>query len=164
MTINFRCGHCGKKVEAPNSAGGKRGRCPYCKQSNYIPAPVSDDEIIPLAPEDDQRPAEDDAVRQREKALIAELAGAEEVPVPLEQRDDLEPEELYHLVVNYCLDMAETRLERAKLHLAKLREVRPTARQAVDDFVTGKALEPTLDSIPLKILRGFLDTLRNELG
>jgi phage FluMu protein Com len=163
MTINFRCEHCGKKVEAPDSAGGKRGRCPYCKQSNYIPAPVSDDDIIPLAPEEDQ-PAGDDEVRQHERALIAELAGGEEAPVPLEHRENLEPQDLYHLVVNYCVDMAESRLERAKLHLAELKKVRQVARQAVDDFLSGKALEPTLDRIPLKILQGFLNNLRNELG
>lgn len=164
MTITFRCGHCGKKVEAPDAAGGKRGKCPYCKQSNYIPAPVSEDDIIPLAPEDDEAGAEDEAVRRQEQALIAELGARDQPQVPLEDRQDITAEDLQHYVVNYCLDMSTSKLERARTHLAELKKVRPLARQAVDAFLKGDVLEPALDTIPPKLLQGFLSNLRNELN
>ncbi len=166
MTINFRCGSCGKKVEAPDSAGGKRGKCPYCKQSNYIPMPVSEEELIPLAPEEDEQPPRqsDESLRQQEKALIAEMAGEQAPPAPLEQRENLKPEDLHHYVVNYCLDMANSRLERAQKHLEELKKVRRMAREAVDTFLKGEVLEPALDPIPIKLLQGFLNNLRSELS
>jgi len=164
MSISFRCEHCGKKVEAPDSAGGKRGRCPYCKQSCYVPSPVSEDEILELAPEEEDRSdgAEEEKVRQHEWALRAEMGG-EAAPIPLDHKEDLKSEDLHHLVVNYCLDMADSKLDRAKLHLAELKKVRHTAREAVDDFLTGKVLEPALDTVPPKLLQGFLNQLREEL-
>ena len=42
MTINFECGACGRTIEAPDAAGGKRGKCPYCGQSNDIPRPPAE--------------------------------------------------------------------------------------------------------------------------
>ena len=162
MTISFRCEHCGKKVEAPDSAGGKRGKCPYCKLSNYIPMPVSEEELIPLAGDEDEQPAR--AKDDTERALIAELAGRVDASVPLEDREDLKPEDVQHLVVNYCLDMANSRLERSQQHLAQLRKVRRAAREAVDGFLKGDVLEPALDTVPPKVLQGFLSNLREELG
>ncbi|KPK79736.1 MAG: hypothetical protein AMJ81_12880 [Phycisphaerae bacterium SM23_33] len=168
MTITFRCEHCGKKVEAPDSAGGKRGRCPYCKQSCYVPSPVGDDELYDFAPEDEElerrRRREQEALRQHEQELIAEIGRGEAAPVPLEQREDLQSEDLHHLVVNYCLDLSNSNLERAEVHLQKLKTLGPTATQAVDDFLAGKALEPALDQIPTRVLQGFLRQLRDALG
>jgi DNA-directed RNA polymerase subunit RPC12/RpoP len=37
MAITFHCGHCGKKIEAPDSAGGKWGKCPSCHNKVYVP-------------------------------------------------------------------------------------------------------------------------------
>ncbi len=167
MTITFRCEHCGKKVEAPDSVGGKRGKCPYCKQSNYIPSPVKDDELIGLAPEDeDERQrtqVEMEAIRDQHKNLIAELGSSDASSAPLERREDLKPEDLYHLVVNYCLDLADSKLEQAEVHLGEMRKFRRTAATAVDDFLNGKAIEPALDRIPTKVLQGFLNQLRSAL-
>lgn len=38
MTIKFRCFNCNSKVEAPDWAGGRRGKCPKCKAKNTIPS------------------------------------------------------------------------------------------------------------------------------
>lgn len=167
MTINFRCEHCGKKVEAPDAAGGKRGRCPYCKQSCYIPSPVPDEELYDLAPEDEdlkqRQQREKEVVRSQEEALLSEMGADGAAPMPLEQRDDLKCEDLYPLVVSYCLDMAASKLQQADAHLQKLQDVGPAGAAAVDDFLTGKALEPALDQIPTKLLQGFLKKLRESL-
>ena len=92
MSITFRCEHCGKDVKAPDSAGGKRGKCPYCHQSNYVPAPVSDDEVLDLAPEDEDyerhRREEIQTLRRKERDVNIEDADVESPP-PLEQREDL---------------------------------------------------------------------------
>jgi len=165
MAITFRCQHCGKKVEAPDSAGGKRGRCPYCKQSNYIPAPISEDEIFELAPEED-KPGEKSSkqLSEQERVLAAELSRGNNAPVPLEYREDLKPEDLHHLVVNYCLDMANSNLERAGTHMEQLKKFPHMAKEAVEGFLDGSLLEPALDPIPTKLLHGFLNNLRDQLG
>ena len=166
MTITFQCEHCRKEVKAPEAAAGKRGKCPYCGQSNYIPAPVSEDDILPLAPVDEaeerRRQERIRALLDQEKQLISESGG--EPFVPLEHRGDLTPEDLHHFVVNYCLDMAGSRLQRAEAHVAKLKQFPGLAQQAVADFVSKKATEPALDSIPARVLQGFLTQLREKLG
>lgn len=82
MSITFRCEHCDKQIEAPDSAGGKRGKCPYCHQSNYIPRPVSEDELVPLAPidEDQERRQQEeiDRLMKVERELRAEAGGRPE--------------------------------------------------------------------------------------
>ena len=166
MPIQFRCEHCRTEVTAPDGAGGKRGKCPHCGQSNYIPAPVSEEEIIPMAPldeEEERRRAEQlKALRQREEELLSDNGPEPEAP-PLEHREDLKPKELYHFVVNYCLDIANSQLERAEGHVATLRKFGEQGKQAVDDFLTGTAIEPALGAIPPAVLQGFLKELRRQL-
>jgi len=166
MSISFKCEHCGKQVEAPDAAGGKRGRCPYCKQTCYIPAPVADDDLYDLAPEDEKGPQDADALRRQERALLSEMGDgdAEAAPVPIDQRSDLSPDDVQHLVVNFCLDMAGSNMDRAAVHQAQLAKVARTAIAAVDEFISGKTAEPALDPIPTKILQGFLKTLRDALA
>ena len=87
MTITFRCEHCHKEVKAPDSAGGKRGKCPHCGQTSYIPSPVSEEDVLPLAPldsaEERQRRKEIQALLEQERELRAELGGEESVPLGL---------------------------------------------------------------------------------
>ncbi len=167
MTITLRCEHCGKKIEAPDSAGGQRGKCPYCKQSNYIPATVSDDDLIGFAPEDaeEEKHSQEEmqALHDQERGLIAELDDAKASAVPLEYRDEVNAEDLYHLVVNYCLDLSNSKLEQAQDHLARLQRYPQSAETAVSDFISGKAIEPALDGIPTKVLKGFLNQLHIAL-
>ena len=73
------------------------------------------------------------------------------------------PEDLYHLVVNYCLDLLNSKLERSKIHVAKLKKFPGLARTAVGDFLDGKATEEVLEGIPKRVLKGFLTQLRDEL-
>ncbi len=165
MSIRFRCQHCHKTVKAPESSAGQRGKCPYCGLSSYIPAPVSEDELIPLAPEDEdyERRRKEEAMRLIEQDP-AVVAGGEGEEPPLEQRDDVDSEDIQHLVVNYCLDMADGNLDRAKQHASRLRQWPSAAGRAVDDLLNKKTLEPALDRIPDKVLAGFLRELKKGIG
>lgn len=168
MAISFQCQHCGKRIEAPESAAGKWGRCPFCKQANYIPAPVSDDELFELAPEEDEQTGKekrDDELSPQEQALIAEMGPPVplEPPIPLEHRKDLKPEDLYHIIVNYCLAMAENKTTQAQAYVEELENFHDVAVAAVEDFLSDKAIEPALDKIPTKALRGLLNQLRKKL-
>ena len=163
MPITFRCEKCRSEIKAPDSAGGKRGKCPHCGHSSMIPSP--DREEIPLAPLDEKeeqiRQEELEALKEQERALLREMGGQE--AVPLEQKENLTSQDLHHYVVNYCLDMLNGRLERAEHHVKNMKKFKYTAVQAVEEFQTGKAKEPAMDAIPKKVLQGFLLDLKERL-
>lgn len=165
MTIKFECEHCRKTVEAPEAAGGKRGKCPYCGQSNYIPAPLGEDDVLPLAPideQEDRRSArERHSLIEQERDMLVEMDRHPETP--LEQREKLTSKDLQHFVVNYCIDAANGNLERAESYVPQLRKFGQTGLQAVEDFISGNALEPAMDFIPRRVLQGFLTKLRDRL-
>ncbi len=168
MTIRFHCEHCGKTVEAPDSAGGQRGKCPYCGGSNYIPTP-GDEEELDLAPLDESaerlRRQEERELRDAERDLLNETSHGAHPSPRLSERDpsEVKSEDLHHIIVNYALDMASGDLERAATEVRTLRRFGAVARQAVDDFLSGRVLEPALDKVPVKVLQGFLRNLLGEL-
>jgi len=169
MPIQFPCSKCGKEVTAPDAAGGKRGKCPRCGELIDIPAPPpaeEEDDLIPLAPIDEEEERREEQTRralyEQEQAVLSERGGP--TPVPLDQRDDLASEDLHHFVVNFCLDMANGRLDRAPQHAEKLREFGQTGRQAVMDFVSGDVEEPALGKIPAPVLAAFLEQLKDRVS
>ncbi|MDP7288740.1 MAG: hypothetical protein QGH94_12180 [Phycisphaerae bacterium] len=165
MAITFHCEHCHKQVSAPESVGGKRGKCPYCKQSMYIPMPVSEDELLDLAPldDDEERTRQElvDQLRAQEHDLIAETGGSESPP--LSEREDLSSEDLHHFVINYCLDMAGGNLERAQIHAKELRQFYKLGTEAVKYFQIVQGDEPALANIPQPVVQGFLSQLLEDL-
>jgi len=165
MSITFRCEGCHKMVEAPDSAAGRRGKCPHCGQSSYIPEPSKEEEVIPFAPEDE---AEEKALQEEIKSLLAkehdilhEMGGGPEMP--LEHKEDLSSQDLHHFVVNFCLDRFKGNLARADEHIRKLKPFKFTAIEAVEEIENGKAREPVLDAIPKKLLEAFLKDLKANL-
>ncbi len=164
MAITFTCEHCGKQVKAPDEAGGRRGKCPYCQGSNYIPDP-SVNEDIPLAPIDEEeerrRDEEERRLLEQEEELISQSGG--EPAAPLGAGGDVSSEDLHHLVVNYCQAMAGSNLEEAEDNARRLAEYKFTGVKAVDDFITGQAIEPALEDIPPELLQGFLSRLKNDV-
>jgi phage FluMu protein Com len=165
MSIEFHCEHCNKLIKAPDESGGKRGKCPYCNQSNYIPAPLDEDDVLDLEPEDTEyerrRQEEIRKLREQEKELIAER---DDSGPPLEQRSDVQPEDLHHFVVNYVLDMSNSQLERAEQHVRNLRKHGSLGVDAVDDFIKGKVDEPALGDVPDRLREGFLKQLREQVA
>jgi hypothetical protein len=167
MPIKFECTECHKIVTAPDAAGGKRGKCPFCGRLVNIPLPPppqeEDPDLIPLAPidEDEERKLaqERKALYDQEQSLLEAMVPSDD-EVPLEQREDLSSEDLHHFVVNYLLDMFDGNLDRAGTHADKLRSLGFAGIGAVDDFLEGKADEPALGHIPAPIREGFLRELK----
>lgn len=166
MTIKFNCEHCRKEVQAPDAAGGKRGKCPFCGTSNYIPAPRTDDDIIPLAPLDEEeerrRQREVRDLLNRERDLLAETGGLPQDPAGRSDGDARQ--DLLDQVVRYCLDMHAAKLPQAQATAAALRRAGQPATQAVEDLMSGKEIDPALASMPGGLLAGFLRQLRAEIA
>ncbi len=49
MSIQFRCHHCSQRVQVPDSANGKKTKCPRCGQLNSVPMAEPDDDHDPLS-------------------------------------------------------------------------------------------------------------------
>ncbi len=166
MTITIHCENCRREVTAPDAAAGKRGRCPHCGHSNYIPAPVAEDEILDLAPIDEaeERRSKEEARRllEQEKAILA--ADKEKPGVPLDQKAEVASDDLHHFVVNYCMDVFASKLDRLRQHVQALRKHKAAGLQAVDDFLSEKVKEPALKPIPPRALKAFLAQLKDEVG
>ncbi|MFP4355746.1 MAG: hypothetical protein ACLFUJ_11545 [Phycisphaerae bacterium] len=178
-TITFTCEHCRKTVEAPAEAAGKRGKCPYCHETSYIPDPsVSEEDEIPLAPLDEeeerQRQREIAELRRQEEALLRE-SGDETVAEPevggrpgagttgKTLGSDYKAEDLYGTVNAYCIATANSQLERAQSQARRLRQYGYTGIQAVEDFLSRRASTEQISDIPDKLANGILKKLRDEL-
>ena len=171
--ILFDCGGCKRELRAPVSAGGKHGKCPHCGHRNLVPAPQEEEDVegaVPLTPidrdEERQMREEIDELMDQERVLRSDDA-PEETParrVPLEQKDEVGAADLHHFVVNYCLDISASNLDRAQTYVHKLEKFGAAGKEAVADFMTGKVLEPALETVPARVLQGFLAQLRDELN
>ena len=54
MSIDFHCPFCNVMIKAPDNTGGKKGKCPKCKQTVYIPQPQAELDEFDLAPLDEE--------------------------------------------------------------------------------------------------------------
>ena len=165
MSITFRCEHCHKEIKAPDAAGGKRGKCPYCHQSTYIPSPVSEEEILPLAEVDEQEERREkeriEALYRQEHDLLAQTGSAP--ATPLEHREEITTADLHHFVINFCLEMARDRVEAADAEAAKLRKFGPLGIKALEEIASGKVHEPAFEALPRRPRELYLNTLRSRL-
>src|SRR3954452_9568460 len=50
MAISIKCPECGRKLNAPDSAAGRRGRCPHCKGIVTLPAAATQDDVLEAEP------------------------------------------------------------------------------------------------------------------
>ena len=164
MSITIKCDGCQKEIKAPDAAAGKRGKCPYCGHSCYIPVPVSEDDLLPLAPDDEEEERKrEQELRAQARELLAEMGGTSGPSVDEKEPHHVPAEELYHFVVNYCMDMASGKLERAETHVARLKRHGYTGLQAVEDFLTGRAEEEAMKIIPKPVLTAYLNQLTQKL-
>jgi hypothetical protein len=133
------------------------------------PADDDEDDLLGLAPIDEEeereRAEQTRKLMEQERELLADNEG--DGGRKLEQRDDLDASDLHHFIVNYCSDMAEGKLDRAKTHIEELKKYRGLAGEAIEGFLAGK-VDPVdrqaLASIPTPVLAGFLKTLKDDLG
>ncbi len=160
MPIEFHCPKCGKTVRAPDDAGGRRGKCPSCHQTIYIPTP--DDqleplELSPIDPEDEkrQKELETEASALRAAALLDADAGDSDSPSSPPADFDVE-----QYVVRFAICMSQGRLDEAEECAVMLRQRQDRTNEVVDRLM-GDELPPNgLESVPRPVLNGFLKQLR----
>lgn len=177
MSIEFNCPSCEKSIRAPDTAGGKYGKCPVCEVKVYIPMPPSSDEeeikIAPIDEEEERRERE----LMRESVRYAATFDKESDKLPPEGAEgrggarrgaaaEPPPGEVIDVaeeVEAFVVAMRDSRLPDAERVLARLKRSGARAK----DYVEGLMLDPTpppIGGVPKPLLMGFLKSLLSRLG
>ena len=172
MGITFNCEHCGRKIEAPDDAGGKWGKCPGCKNKVYVPSVQQPEEELRLAPldsEDERRKRElmAEAVRLRED-IMSETEAPEEGATAKKEAGGGGPgkmseAELTTIIIGYLRQMADGDLEQAE---ETAKTIIPNSGKAVrilERIALSQIPEPELADIPQQVLSGLIKSLRSRL-
>ncbi len=167
MAIVFHCKHCGKKIEAQDSAAGKRGKCPACHNKLYVPK-LDPDEELKLAPVDESD-------EERKKRLMAEtyqltqdilgeretLEGTPVGPVPEFQADK---QQLMKNIIAYLRNMVDGELDRAEVYAKLIIPFGGKAVKVLDEIAVSEIPEPELADIPQQVLSGLIKELRTRIS
>ena len=167
MTIVFYCEFCNKKIEAPDSAGGKNGKCPGCHKRVHVPS-LEDDEELKLAPIDEEDMHKQEELIKETQLLtqnILKERAASDGPnqpaaAPISKMSD---ETLMRNVITYLRQMADGELEAAE-YTAK--SITPHGRQAisvVDEIALSDMPDPKLTDIPQQVLSKMIKQLRSQI-
>jgi hypothetical protein len=167
MAIIFHCDHCGKKIEAPDSAGGKWGKCPACHNKLYVPSSEVDEELK-LAPIDESE-------EERKRRLMAEAHKLtqdilQERDVPNEPAEVAKPvfgmgeRELTKNIIMYLRQMADDELHEAQRTVGLIARHGPQAVKILERMALSEIPEPELTDIPRQVLSALIRTLRTEIS
>jgi phage FluMu protein Com len=172
MAIEFHCEHCGKLVRAADEYAGKRGKCPGCQQSVYIPTPEI--EPLPIAPvdrEDERRQHElldetrrlTESIMHERDTLPPETPRAAKQPGPAPEGDArLSHAVMEEAVVNYAKAMAAGNLERAEELAGEIRRDFRVADEVIQRLMLDEIPPAELADIPRPVLVGFFKQLREK--
>ncbi len=166
MSIELHCPECRKLIRAPDDAGGKRGQCPYCKNSVYIPLPPDDSEEIRIAPMDD------DEERKAEKLRSESLRHATAMDHVTDTGPGDEassvgeaPGEVVDIadeVQRFVRAMHESKLDAAESAATQLQKNTLRARDHIEGLLVAEA-PPHFEDLPRPLLLGFLKMLLGRL-
>ena len=172
MGISFHCEHCGKKIEAPDTAGGKWGKCPACHNKVYVPANNPPDDELRLAPIDTEEErkrkkmaAEVDRLREK---ILDEKDIPEEGVVPKNQSaapepGDLSDAELTTFIISYLRQMADGELDLAEQTAKTIFPNGQNAIRPLEKIALSEIPEPEIADIPQQVLSGLIKNLRNRI-
>jgi hypothetical protein len=175
MSITLHCTYCGKKIEAPDNATGKWGKCPSCHNKLYVPD-LNTDEELKLAPVDETE-------EERKKRLMAETYKIEqdillERQIPDEQTDipdvplesakkppsKISDKELTKHIIAYLRQMANGNLVKAAQHENLVSSYGQQAIKILDRIALTDIPATELANIPTQVLAGFIRTLRSRIS
>ncbi len=177
MSIEFNCPSCEKSIRAPDTAGGKYGKCPFCEVKVYIPSPPSEGEEIGLAPiDEDEERRERELIRESVRYAAAFDKDPDKLPPEgaegrggagaRRMAEPAAPGEVFEVadeVEAFVVAMRDSKLQDADRVVARLK--RAGARSK--DYVEGLMLDPTpppIGNVPRPLLIGFLKSLLGRLG
>jgi len=167
MAIVFHCEHCGKEIKAPDSAGGKWGKCPTCQHKLYVPSPDAGEELK-LAPEDNRDLEREKQLMAETYRLTQEILKEKEIPdgprVPTGAVYEMSEQELKKNIITYIKQMEDGELEEAERTAALISPHKTRVTEILDRIALSEIPEPELSDIAPQVLSGLIRTLRSKLG
>lgn len=170
MAIEFHCEHCGKKVRTKEEAAGKRGRCPYCKQSVYIPMPQSEIEPLDLTPLNESEEKKRASLHKETTKLTGSILRETKAPPKVSampkigsSRGDsmaLPKDDMETMVIEYASCMARGDLGAAEELADEIRKDSKAADEVIQRISMDEMPPSQLASIPRPVLVGFFKRLR----
>lgn len=168
MAIEFHCDRCGKLVRTSEEHAGKRGRCPSCHQSVYIPTPADQLEPLDLSPVDESAEERQKRLIDETRDLTQRLLKEKDLPAssapthPVDSMRDILPAhtDVESLVVEYALCMAEGKLADAEEIAADIRRNMAEAERIIERMTLDEIPHPQLSEVPRPVLVGFFKQLR----
>jgi hypothetical protein len=167
MAIKLHCDACGKKIEAPDSAGGKWGKCPACHAKVYVPLPETDDDELKLAPVDESE-------EQKRKQLMLETyrltsdildeKGASEAPGTVGPVPEVNEETLTNNIIHYLRQMANGDLDDAQHTAESIVPHRRKAMTILDHLGKTYPPDPELEDVPQQVLLVLIRNLRTRIS
>ncbi len=171
--IRVTCEHCNHAIKAPREAAGRRGKCPHCHNSVYIPTPESELDEMPLELEDEQthsaaqrlerEAAEVAAALRRETKEAPESAVTPQREAPAPRKTALDATEINDLIIRYLLAMQVSELERAEALTAKLKGAARQAKSKIQQMMVDSMRPEAVRSMPDGLYQGFLRKLLEQL-
>jgi hypothetical protein len=172
MSITFKCESCGRKIEAPDAAGGKWGKCPACKNKVYVPSKQAEDDgelrLAPLDAEDEKRKrqllAEEARLRQE---IMNETVVPDDGVQPKKEPSESKPgvlsdAELELGVIAYLRQMADGDLEDAERTAKSLIPSGNRTVKILERIALSEIPEPEIADIPQNVLAGLIKSLRGR--
>jgi hypothetical protein len=161
MAIKFHCSCCGKKIEAPDTAGGKWGKCPGCHTKLYVPLPMVEDGLK-LAPIDETEEQRKKQLLQETFRLTQDILQERSVPevVSTGPATEINEEQLSNHIIHYLRQMFTGDLDAAQKTADLIVPHRRKAVVLLDQIVKSKKPDPELEDIPQQVLSGLIRNLR----
>jgi DNA-directed RNA polymerase subunit RPC12/RpoP len=166
MTITFHCSHCGKKVEAQDSAAGKWAKCPACRNKIYVPD-LRDDEELKLAPLDETEEEKEKRLMAETHRLTQDILQEREIPEAAglgEPAAEINEKELTKRIITYLRLMADGDLDEAQKAADSVAPYRRQATKILDQIAVSQIPEPELADIPQHVLSGLIRNLRTRIS
>lgn len=173
MSIELHCPQCEKLIRAPDEAGGRRGKCPYCKNSVYIPTASDESETIGLAPLDTVDEEKAEALRRESvkfaslvdhatdaKGISDESVTEQDAPVIPFANEGTDPAVE---VESFIAAMRDSRLDDADEAAKRLKTAGHAAKKYVRSLIA-EGTPPAVENVPPPVVAGFLKTLMDRLG
>ena len=167
MAIKLHCNACGKKIEAPDNAGGKWGKCPACHTKIYVPLPPTDDEELKLAPIDETEEQKKKQLMQETFQLtqhILEEESAPEAPGTVGPVPEVNEKTLTNHIIRYLRQMANGDLDTAQRTAELIVPHRRKAATILEQLAKSYPPDPELEDIPPQVLSGLVRNLRTRIS
>ncbi|RKY25671.1 MAG: hypothetical protein DRP62_00620 [Planctomycetota bacterium] len=163
MAITFHCKYCGKKIEVPDSAGGKWGKCPACHNKVYVPSDDSGEELK-VAPIDESNDAKQKKLMAETYKLTQDILLERKAPDELSSASEISDKELTKNIILYLRQMADGQLDQAESIADSIISCGERAVKVLDRIALSEIPEPELANIPTQVLSGLIRKLRSRIS